>query len=280
MKKGLIMEGGAMRGMFTAGVMDVLMENKIRFDGGVGVFTGQVPFVWIVNNYSNTGVEQKGLRLTAKSEGGHVVEPAAKFSTTPSPTSHSNTQFMLNAMNEKFRYPQNLKANVAVGYATDDGWSLRAEALYTKTLHNAVFRNLAVENDGEVVYVVKDAPSSALPLYHTATTDYSAVYYLDNTSRGYTYSLSGSVAKEFGWGLSLSVSYIYGRAFAVCDVPSTSSSTAESSAIIPNTPTPSRRWHRRICASSLPTFLPSTAVQSRLFTTSASALTRISARSL
>ena len=39
-KYGLIMEGGAMRGMFTAGVMDVLMENKIRFDGGVGVSAG------------------------------------------------------------------------------------------------------------------------------------------------------------------------------------------------------------------------------------------------
>ena len=34
------MEGGAMRGMFTAGVIDVLMENKIRFDGGVGVSAG------------------------------------------------------------------------------------------------------------------------------------------------------------------------------------------------------------------------------------------------
>ena len=39
-KYGLIMEGGAMRGMFTAGVIDVLMENKIRFDGGVGVSAG------------------------------------------------------------------------------------------------------------------------------------------------------------------------------------------------------------------------------------------------
>ena len=31
-KKGIIMEGGAMRGMFTAGVIDVLMENNIDFD--------------------------------------------------------------------------------------------------------------------------------------------------------------------------------------------------------------------------------------------------------
>ena len=40
MKKGLIMEGGAMRGMFTAGVTDVLMENGIEFDGAVGVSAG------------------------------------------------------------------------------------------------------------------------------------------------------------------------------------------------------------------------------------------------
>lgn len=40
MKKGLILEGGAMRGMFTAGVMDVLMEAGIEFDGAVGVSAG------------------------------------------------------------------------------------------------------------------------------------------------------------------------------------------------------------------------------------------------
>jgi predicted patatin/cPLA2 family phospholipase len=40
MKKGLILEGGAMRGMFTAGVMDVMMEHNIKFDGAVGVSAG------------------------------------------------------------------------------------------------------------------------------------------------------------------------------------------------------------------------------------------------
>ena len=40
MKKGLVLEGGAMRGMFTAGVIDVLMENDIEFDGAVGVSAG------------------------------------------------------------------------------------------------------------------------------------------------------------------------------------------------------------------------------------------------
>lgn len=40
MKKGLILEGGAMRGLFTAGVLDVLMENGVTFDGAVGVSAG------------------------------------------------------------------------------------------------------------------------------------------------------------------------------------------------------------------------------------------------
>jgi len=40
MKKGLVLEGGAMRGMFTAGVMDVMMENSIAFDGAIGVSAG------------------------------------------------------------------------------------------------------------------------------------------------------------------------------------------------------------------------------------------------
>ena len=40
MKKGLILEGGAMRGMFTCGVIDVFMENGINFDGAAGISAG------------------------------------------------------------------------------------------------------------------------------------------------------------------------------------------------------------------------------------------------
>ena len=39
-KKGLVLEGGAMRGMFSSGVLDVFLENGIAFDGAVGVSAG------------------------------------------------------------------------------------------------------------------------------------------------------------------------------------------------------------------------------------------------
>lgn len=40
MKTALVMEGGAMRGMFTCGVIDVLMEQQIEFDGAAGISAG------------------------------------------------------------------------------------------------------------------------------------------------------------------------------------------------------------------------------------------------
>ena len=42
MKRGLVLEGGAMRGMFSAGAMDVMMERGISFDGIMGVSAGAV----------------------------------------------------------------------------------------------------------------------------------------------------------------------------------------------------------------------------------------------
>ena len=39
-RKGLVLEGGAMRGMFTCGVIDVFMENGISFDGAAGISAG------------------------------------------------------------------------------------------------------------------------------------------------------------------------------------------------------------------------------------------------
>lgn len=42
MKTGLVLEGGGFRGIYTAGVLDVFMENQIKFDGVIGVSAGAV----------------------------------------------------------------------------------------------------------------------------------------------------------------------------------------------------------------------------------------------
>lgn len=42
MKTGLILEGGGVRGIYTAGVLDVFSENEISFDGVIGVSAGAI----------------------------------------------------------------------------------------------------------------------------------------------------------------------------------------------------------------------------------------------
>ena len=56
MKIGLVLEGGGMRGMFTAGVLDALMEQNIQIDKIIGVSAGAL---FGINYASN----QKGRAL-------------------------------------------------------------------------------------------------------------------------------------------------------------------------------------------------------------------------
>ena len=50
MKTGLLLEGGAMRGLYTAAVLDVWMQNNILFDGitatGTGSGSGDRKWQW------------------------------------------------------------------------------------------------------------------------------------------------------------------------------------------------------------------------------------------
>ena len=39
-KVGLVLEGGAMRGMYTIGVLDIMMDNNIEIDGLIGTSAG------------------------------------------------------------------------------------------------------------------------------------------------------------------------------------------------------------------------------------------------
>ena len=57
-RSALIMEGGAMRGLFTCGVIDVLLENDIKFDGAAGISAGAV----FGSNYKSKQIG-RGLRF-------------------------------------------------------------------------------------------------------------------------------------------------------------------------------------------------------------------------
>ena len=56
MSIGLVLEGGAMRGMYTAGVLDVFMENNIKVDGIIGVSAGVLFGVNFLSNQKGRAI--------------------------------------------------------------------------------------------------------------------------------------------------------------------------------------------------------------------------------
>ena len=124
-------------------------------------------------------------------------------------------------MNRKFKYPQVFRVNLGFDKSWDGGWSFTFDALFSKTLNNVFFQNLAITSEKKLYPVSAEAaqanPESAAPYYSTMSSAYSTIVALSNTNKGYTYSVSGKLEKSFDFGLNLMASYTYGHSYSVND---------------------------------------------------------------
>jgi hypothetical protein len=191
-------------------------SNKTLIRGGVGLFTGRVPFVWLSNLWNNTGMEMKGTTISSN------VPSFAKYGNDAvaamKSASGSASKPTINTVSKDFKYPQVFRTNLALEQTLPYDIKMTLEGLYSKTLNNVWFENLALINNGKKVYAVSaDTENSATTYYSTNAGSYYAIVDLENTNKGYTYSLSGKLEKSFNFGLDLMASYTFGHAYSVND---------------------------------------------------------------
>lgn len=84
---GLVLEGGGMRAIYTAGVLDVFMEHGIQFDGVIGISAGSI-------HGSNFVAEQKG----------RTIRYYKKYCTDPRMIGIRSLLLTGNIVNTKFFY--------------------------------------------------------------------------------------------------------------------------------------------------------------------------------
>lgn len=77
MKTGLVLEGGGLRGIYTAGVLDVFLEHGITFDGVIGVSQGAI----LASSYLS-GQKGRGIRYCKKYCGDKRMMSARSLITT------------------------------------------------------------------------------------------------------------------------------------------------------------------------------------------------------
>lgn len=209
-------------------------QELTQIRGGVGLFTGRPPFVWLSNQYGNTGRELVGLNcFGANVPAFDPLNPPSTCADNVPPT--AGGVMVVNTFDEDFRFPQDLKANLAIDQELP--WDLRAtvEGLFTRAVNQIVIQELNIIE-------VENAPAEAgigdRPIYGTPVDfafdamqpnrvdgGFGPVVELTNASDNYAYMLNFELAREFLDMLNVRGAYTYSRSF---DTQSLTSSQATS----------------------------------------------------
>jgi hypothetical protein len=203
---------------------DVNNDSKVQLRGGTGLFTGRVPFVWISNSYTNSGLIQGSVRQTSTTSALPVYltpdQIAKNFTPVP--------QSQINLLSNDFKLPQVWRSNLAVDFRLPGDVVATVEGIYSKTLNDIYYKDLNL-----AAPVGRLAGPDQRPVYDPGNNGanrridqrYTNVYYLANTSQGYRYNATFQLQKRFVGGLNTTAAYTYGVSK---EINSGTSSTASS----------------------------------------------------
>ncbi|WP_162428790.1 TonB-dependent receptor [Pontibacter pudoricolor] len=186
---------------------DVFDDGNTQVRGGLGIFTGRAPFVWISNQYTNTGTV-----LGSVSQRGSNI-PTLRFNPNPDtqPTSGSlglNERVSeINITDPDFKFPQLFRANAAIDQRLPGNVIATLEGIYSKTMNNIYYQNLNLKENGKL-----EGKGDSRPIFKKDDANFNDIIYLTNTDQGYSYSVTGQLQKSFSSNLYGSVAYTYSRA--------------------------------------------------------------------
>ena len=201
---------------------DINNDRRYILRGGVGIFTGRIPFVWVSNNFSGTGLQLSSYDSNHMSKDNKeklelILDPNKQEQNAQMMAAASGSQDVA-VCSKNFKFAQNLRLNLGFDFeALGINWT--AEAIYSKTLNDILYKNLAEEQTGQTYSQKFGYEWDNRPLYQSAVkgTPIAGVYTLCNTSKGYTVNLSLKAEKHFNFGLDLMASYTWTRSRSVAN---------------------------------------------------------------
>ena len=231
---------------FDKGLVSDEFSTQIR--GGVGIFSGDPPYVWISNQFSNTGadlfridrnfrpgedfVDENGnydpnFRFQPTSSADEPTNQPCPPNSNPDLCSESEAASLLNPegttevnfISDDFQFPQTFRTNLAIDQELPNGFVATVEGIYSKSINDVVFRNLNVGTPesglteskyGRPFYGSPGAGFSGQP--NRLNGGFTNALLLENTDKGYSYSLTGQIQRRVRQGINGSLSYTYNRA--------------------------------------------------------------------
>lgn len=200
-------------------------ERNTQLRGGVGIFYGRFPAVWVSNQYSNTGVDFYT-----------VTTPPANFIADPFgqpkiaaglPTAE------VNITDPDFKAPSIMRFNLAADHRLPYDLVVSVEAIFSETQNDIFYENInlrgikgLIAGENRPMWSQLNANGTYNSTNRNVDNAFSAVYLVTNTDKGYNSNLIFQIQRQnltdplyFGAG------YTWGRAR---DAGGTNSTTASS----------------------------------------------------
>ncbi len=168
-------------------------RDQVR--GGVGVFAGRTPFVWISNNYGNTGI---GITNLSASNVAFTGDP----NNVPKDFPPGTGAISVAGIDPDFKFPKVLRSTL--GYDRELPFGIRGsvEAMFTKTLEDVFYTNINKVPSGSTTFW-------GAPIYKNLSNGFSNTIFLSNTTKGEQQNLVAQLEKRFPFGLYVNGTYAY-----------------------------------------------------------------------
>ena len=185
---------------------DVNGDKKTQIRGGLGLFAGPPPFVWISNQGGNNGVQ-----FGSYSKGPGIVpsQPFQPFNSDVDAFRNGtagklSTSYNIAVTDKNFKYPQNLKASLGIDRKLPNNWAITLEANYSHDINAVYFDNVNLPSTGiALVGADNRLRYSASQIYSGAggaslsNPNISDAIVMKNASKGYAYFVTLQLQKSY-----------------------------------------------------------------------------------
>jgi len=212
---------------------DFSEDRSMILRGGTGIFTGRVPFVWIVGQAGDAGMLQTTQTYSGTAVPGPFNPDPRAYYPAEQPAAGTIVPGTFTMISDNFKMPQTWKSSL--GFDAKLPWGLKAtvEGIYNKDFNTAFFVNKGLRGaapmkiagypDNRIIY-----PSVTADKYShlhtngvitTATGKGSGVspIVLENRKGGYYWSLTAKLEKSFSKGFAGMIAYTHSMAKNLVD---------------------------------------------------------------
>jgi hypothetical protein len=194
-------------------------DQSLILRGGIGMFTGRVPFAWLAYAYYNNGdsygsFDQKADQQSfvpgtdpLKAGKNGIADFIGQNGAVLNNKNSGKTQ--VDVINNGFVMPKVMRTSLAMDYTMPSGYKFSLEGIYTKSLKDVMFQQVNIKDNP--AYYGYDVHQQQPVFSGSVDPRFSNAYELSNTNKGYRYSITGSISRNFAMGLNASIAYTYGE---------------------------------------------------------------------